>query len=123
MQQQPQTKYKNNIYKTQCPSRSLYYITSWSINRFQITCPFCFSRELTSLVVEHTIGILLCRVLEALPNVFYRTLGKEVFPECRARQSLAVGNDHIYREQNSRHRKTLNTRRTATLGKGLLAAV
>jgi hypothetical protein len=49
----------------------------------------------------------LCRVLDALPSIFCRALGKEVFAVCRTRQSPALGNNHVYREQDSRHRKTL----------------
>jgi hypothetical protein len=49
----------------------------------------------------------LCRVLGALPSAFCRALGKEVFVECRTRQSPALGNDRVYREQGSRHRNTL----------------
>jgi hypothetical protein len=40
----------------------------------------------------------LCRVLGALPSAFYRAFGKEVFVECRTRQSSTLGNDRVYRE-------------------------
>jgi hypothetical protein len=49
----------------------------------------------------------LCRVLDALPSTFYRAYGKEVFPDWRTRQSSSLGNDRVYREQDSQHRKTL----------------
>jgi hypothetical protein len=35
------------------------------------------------------------------------TTGIWLFAECRTRQSPALGNDHVYREQDSRYRKTL----------------
>jgi hypothetical protein len=47
-------------------------------------------------------------VLDALPSVFCRALGKEVFAKCRTRQSPALGNDHVYWERDSRHKKTLD---------------
>jgi hypothetical protein len=46
--------------------------------------------------------------------------GKEVFAEIRTQQSSTLGNDHVYREQYSRHRETLSKKRFAecrTLGK------
>jgi hypothetical protein len=55
----------------------------------------------------------LCRVLGALPSAFYRALSKEFFAECRTRQSPTLGNDHVYREQDSRHRKKLGKDRFA----------
>jgi hypothetical protein len=55
----------------------------------------------------HYRNLALCQVLDALPSVFCWTLGKELFAECRTRQSPALGNDRIYREQDSQHRKTL----------------
>jgi hypothetical protein len=36
-----------------------------------------------------------------------KALGKEAFAECRTRQSPALGNDGVCREQDSRHRNTL----------------
>jgi hypothetical protein len=57
--------------------------------------------------MDHYRNPALCQVLGALPSVFCRALGKEVFVECHTRQSPALGNDHVYREQDSRHRKTL----------------
>jgi hypothetical protein len=38
---------------------------------------------------------------------FYRALGKKIFVKYRTRQSPTLGNDHVYREQGSRHRNTL----------------
>jgi hypothetical protein len=43
----------------------------------------------------------------SLSSAFYRALDKEVFAECRTGQSHAPGNDHIYREQDYQHTKTL----------------
>jgi hypothetical protein len=57
-----------------------------------------------------TTGIRLfaeCSAVGALPSAFCRALGKEVFVECRTRQSPALNNDHVYREQGSRYRNTL----------------
>jgi hypothetical protein len=59
------------------------------------------------LIAIFTTGIrVFCRVLDALPSAFYRALGKDVFAECRTRQSPALGNVSVYREQDSRHRNT-----------------
>jgi hypothetical protein len=55
----------------------------------------------------------------SLPSAFYRALVKEFFAECRTQQSHTLGNDHVYREQDSRHRKKLGKDRFAkclTLG-------
>jgi hypothetical protein len=60
-----------------------------------------------------------CRVLDALPIAFCRALGKKVFVECRTRHSPTLSNDHICREQDSRHMQTLDKDRYAecqTLG-------
>ena len=46
-------------------------------------------------------------MLGALPSVFSRVLGKESFAEWRTRQSPALGNERVYREQDSWHRNTL----------------
>jgi hypothetical protein len=43
----------------------------------------------------------------SLPSAFYRALGKGVFVERRTRQSPALGNDRVYREQDSRLKNTL----------------
>jgi hypothetical protein len=48
----------------------------------------------------HYRNLALCRVLGALPIVFSRALGKEVFVECLTQQSSALSNDHVYREQD-----------------------
>jgi hypothetical protein len=47
----------------------------------------------------------LCRVLDALPSAFLGT-----------RQSPTLGNDHVYREQDARHMKTLDERRHSAKG-------
>jgi hypothetical protein len=60
------------------------------------------------------------RVFGPLLSAFCRALGKGVFAECRTRQSPTLGNDHVYREQDSRHRETLGKGRFVerqTLGK------
>jgi hypothetical protein len=52
---------------------------------------------------------------------FCRALGKEAFAESRTRQSPALGNDSVCREQDSRHRNTLGKDVFAecqTLGEG-----
>jgi hypothetical protein len=62
----------------------------------------------------------------SLPSAFYRTLGKEVFAECRTQQSPTLGNDRVYQEQDSRQKnidRVSNTRRRAALGKGSSAAI
>jgi hypothetical protein len=62
-----------------------------------------------------------CRVLVVLPSAFCRTLGKEDFVECCTRQSPALGNDGVYREQDSRHRNALDKvffAECQTLGEG-----
>jgi hypothetical protein len=46
-------------------------------------------------------------VLGALPSAFCRTLGKEAFAECGTRQSPALGNDDVCREQDSWYRNIL----------------
>jgi hypothetical protein len=43
----------------------------------------------------------------SLPSAFYRALGKEDFAESRTRQSTALGNELVYRVQDTRHRTTL----------------
>jgi hypothetical protein len=54
----------------------------------------------------------------ALCQVFF--IG-QYFVECRTRQNPALGNEHVYREQDSRHRNTLGKNLFAecqTLGEG-----
>jgi hypothetical protein len=46
-------------------------------------------------------------VSDSLPSVFCRALDKEGFTESRTRQSPALGNELIYRVQDTRHRTTL----------------
>jgi hypothetical protein len=63
----------------------------------------------------------LYRVPVSLPSAFCRELGKERFAESRTRQSLALGNELVYRVQDTRHRRTLGKDMFAecqTLGKG-----
>jgi hypothetical protein len=63
----------------------------------------------------------LCRVPASLPSAFSRALGKSAFVESHTRQSPALGNELVYRVQDTRHRKTLGKDRFAeceTLGKG-----
>jgi hypothetical protein len=65
----------------------------------------------------------LCRVLGALLSTFCRALDG-AFVECRTRQSPALGNDSVCREQDSRHRNTLGKDFFAecqTLGEGRLS--
>jgi hypothetical protein len=60
-------------------------------------------------------------VLGSLPSAFCRALGKEAFAESRTRQSPALGNDHVCREQDSQQRNTLDKDIFAecqTLGEG-----
>jgi hypothetical protein len=62
----------------------------------------------------------LCRVSDSLPSVFCRALGKKGFAESRTRQSSALGNELIYRAQDTRHMTTLGKDMFAecqTLGK------
>jgi hypothetical protein len=42
-----------------------------------------------------------------LPSAFYQALGKKAFAESRTRQSPALGNELVYRVQDTRHRNTL----------------
>jgi hypothetical protein len=59
-------------------------------------------------------------VSDSLPSVFCRALDKEGFAESRTRQSQALGNELIYRVQDTRHRTTLGKDMFAecqTLGK------
>jgi hypothetical protein len=46
-------------------------------------------------------------VSDSLPSAFCRALGREGFAESRTRQSPALGNELIYRVQDTRHRTTL----------------
>jgi hypothetical protein len=49
----------------------------------------------------------LCRVPESLSSAFYRALGKDCFVECRPRQSPTLGNETVYRVQDTRHSEAL----------------
>jgi hypothetical protein len=69
---------------------------------------------------RHYLNPRLCRVSDSLPSAFCRALGKEGFTESRTRQSPALGNELIYRVQDTRHRTTLGKDMFAecqTLGK------
>jgi hypothetical protein len=46
-------------------------------------------------------------VLGALSSAFCRALGKDFFAECRTQRNNTLGNDHVYRALNTRHRQTL----------------
>jgi hypothetical protein len=48
-----------------------------------------------------------CRVLAALPSAFCRALGKSGFAESRTRRIPALGNEVVYRVQDTRHTRTL----------------
>jgi hypothetical protein len=61
-----------------------------------------------------------------LSSAFCRALGKGGFTKTRTRWTPALGNELVYRVQDTRHRKTLgkdNFAEWPTLGKGLSAAV
>jgi hypothetical protein len=68
----------------------------------------------------------LCRVPKSLSSAFYRALGKHYFVECRPRQSPALGNETVYRVQDSRHSEAIvwgtdipgSTRRIKDLTRG-----
>jgi hypothetical protein len=65
-------------------------------------------------------------VPDSLPSAFSRALGKAAFAESRTRQSPTLGNELVYRVQDTRHRKTFGKDTFAdwqTLGKGPSAAV
>jgi hypothetical protein len=49
----------------------------------------------------------LCPVPASLSSAFSRAVGKAAFAESRTRQSPALGNELVYRVQDTRHRKTL----------------
>jgi hypothetical protein len=59
------------------------------------------------IIYRHYRNPALCRVPASLPSAFYRALGKEDFAESRTRQSTALGNELVYRVQDTRHRTTL----------------
>jgi hypothetical protein len=63
----------------------------------------------------------LCRVSLSLPSAFCRALGKEGFAESRTRQSSALGNEPLYRVQDTRQRhgcRVSNTRQRKRSTKG-----
>jgi hypothetical protein len=47
----------------------------------------------------------LCRVPTSLPSVFSRAFDKAAFAESHTRQSPALGNELVYRVQDTQHRK------------------
>jgi hypothetical protein len=49
----------------------------------------------------------LCRVPGALPSAFCWALGKDIFAESHTRQSPTLGNEVVYRVQDTRYRRTL----------------
>jgi hypothetical protein len=57
--------------------------------------------------VSHYQNPGICRVSDALPCAFHRTLGKEAFAKSRTRQSPALGKELVYRVRDTRHRDTL----------------
>jgi hypothetical protein len=79
------------------------------------TCPkqFNFVPKLLAILesryqrVTHYRNLGLCRVPDSLPSAFCRALGKGCFAESRTRQSPALGNELVYRVQDTRHKKTL----------------
>jgi hypothetical protein len=79
----------------------------------QLSCPgqgeeLDFDRPFTLVLRIHYRNTCLCRVPGALPSAFCRALGKEAFAESRTRQSPTLGNDHVYRVQDTRYRNTLD---------------
>jgi hypothetical protein len=58
-------------------------------------------------IFKHYWNSGLCRVPGALPSAFCRALGKDAFAESRTRQNPALGNDLVYRVQDTRYRNTL----------------
>jgi hypothetical protein len=62
----------------------------------------------------------------ALPSAFCRALGKDFFAESRTRQSPTLGNEVVYRVQDTRYRNTLgkgDARQRAVNGRLKLTAV
>jgi hypothetical protein len=55
----------------------------------------------------HYRNAALCRVPSSLPRAIYWTLGKLLFAECCARHRMALGEESLCREPNSRHKKAL----------------
>jgi hypothetical protein len=69
--------------------------------------PFFATTHCRRLAAIHYRNPGLCRVLGALPSAFCRALSKKVIAKCRTWQSPTLDNDHVYREHDSQHRKTL----------------
>jgi hypothetical protein len=76
---------------------------------------FCCVNEWVVNISYHYRNLRLYRVSASLPSAFCRALGKEGFVECHTRQSSALGNEPLYRVQDTRHR--------TTLGKDMLPSV
>jgi hypothetical protein len=55
-------------------------------------------------------------VFGTLPSAFCQALDKDVFVEYHTWQNRALGNDRVYREQDSRHRDTLGELRRSVKG-------
>jgi hypothetical protein len=73
------------------------------------------------VAVRHYRNPGLCRVPDALPSAFCRALGKGGFAESRTWRNPALGNELVYRVQDTRHRQTLGKDMFAecqTLSKG-----
>jgi hypothetical protein len=67
-----------------------------------------FQKNQFKISLIHYQNLALCLVLCALLSIFCRALDKAVFVGCHTRQSPTLGNDHVYREQDSRHMETLD---------------
>jgi hypothetical protein len=70
---------------------------------------------------NHYRNLGLCRVPDALSSAFCRALDKNGFAESRTRRIPALGNELVYRVQDTRHMRTLGKDMFAecqTLGKG-----
>jgi hypothetical protein len=75
------------------------------------------------LLTIHTFTLHTLPESESLPSAWRfaecflsGTLGKEAFAECRTRQSPALGNDGVCREQDSRHRSLPSAKHSAKGG-------
>jgi hypothetical protein len=50
----------------------------------------------------HYRNLALFRVIGTLSSAFCRAFGKELFAECHTRQINTLGNERVYREQDTR---------------------
>jgi Fe-S cluster biosynthesis and repair protein YggX len=67
----------------------------------------------------------LCRVPESLGSAIYSALDKTDFTECYTRHKMALREERLCREQNSRHKKALSKNffaECSVLGKNGLSA-